>query len=93
MKYSQCYKKQFGAISINRLANKIAALEKRIRSPIDNLRAKRMYRGTSNEDPELHMREAAEWLVRAQDAGSNRGVSYGAEFGGDFLESYPETTG
>jgi hypothetical protein len=37
--------------------------------------------------------EAAGWLQRAQDAGSDRGVSYGADFGGPFLESYPETTG
>jgi len=34
-----------------------------------------------------------QWLIRAQDAGRNRGVSYGVEFGGSFLESYPETTG
>jgi len=53
----------------------------------------RMYQPTSNEDPELHLREGAEWLLRAQDAGSDRGVSYGVNFGDQFLESYPETTG
>ena len=37
--------------------------------------------------------EAAQWLARTQDAGSDRGISYGADIGGPFLESYPETTG
>ena len=39
------------------------------------------------------MREALEWLKRAQDAGVDRGVSYGVIFGEDFDVSYPETTG
>lgn len=47
----------------------------------------------SNLDPELHLREAAGWLARAQDSGTDRGVSYGADFGQGFLPSYPETTG
>jgi len=47
----------------------------------------------SNLDPGLHLREAAAWLMRAQDFGSDRGVSYGARFGEGFLPSYPETTG
>ena len=47
----------------------------------------------SNLDPELHLREAAAWLKRAQDADGDRGVSYGTHFGGVFLPSYPETTG
>jgi hypothetical protein len=34
-----------------------------------------------------------EWLKRAQDAGVDRGVSYGVLFGRDFDVSYPETTG
>jgi uncharacterized protein YyaL (SSP411 family) len=34
-----------------------------------------------------------EWLKRAQDAGADRGVSYGAYFGQEFDLSYPETTG
>jgi hypothetical protein len=33
------------------------------------------------------------WLKRAQDAGNDRGVSYGVAFGKDFAASYPETTG
>lgn len=40
-----------------------------------------------------HVREATEWLKRAQDAGVDRGVSYGVFFGEDFDVSYPETTG
>jgi hypothetical protein len=40
-----------------------------------------------------HIREAVAWLKRAQDAGTDRGVSYGVLFGEDFDVSYPETTG
>src|ERR1700735_429259 len=46
-----------------------------------------------NLEPETHLREAALWMCRAQDHGSDRGVSYGAVFGQSFLPSYPETTG
>ena len=46
-----------------------------------------------NLDLDLHLREAASWLCRAQDSGADRGVSYGTPFGKDFLPSYPETTG
>ncbi len=46
-----------------------------------------------NLHPELHIREAAEWLIRAQDFGSDRGISYGCNFGDGFLPSYPETAG
>jgi hypothetical protein len=41
----------------------------------------------------VHISEASQWLVRAQDWGTDRGVSYGCEFGQGFLPSYPETTG
>jgi hypothetical protein len=47
----------------------------------------------SNLDPEVHVKEAADWFCRAQDAGSDRGISYGCVFGEGFLTSYPETTG
>ena len=47
----------------------------------------------NNLDLDLHIREAAEWLMRAQDTGSDRGISYGARFGQPFSPSYPETTG
>lgn len=40
-----------------------------------------------------HIREAAAWLCRAQDAGTDRGIAYGVKFGDDWLASYPETTG
>jgi hypothetical protein len=46
-----------------------------------------------NLNAALHIREAAEWLCRAQDHGNDAGVAYGAVFGEDFLSSYPETTG
>ncbi len=47
----------------------------------------------ANVDTAVHLREAAGWLVRAQDAGEDRGVSYGVRFGEGFDLSYPETTG
>ncbi|HVQ13701.1 MAG TPA: hypothetical protein VMS40_08925 [Vicinamibacterales bacterium] len=47
----------------------------------------------SDLDPRRHLDAAIEWLKRAQDAGRDRGVSYGVRFGADFQESYPETTG
>src|SRR5215471_16110047 len=46
-----------------------------------------------NLDLERHIAEAAAWLGRAQDAGNDRGVAYGAVLGQAFLASYPETTG
>jgi hypothetical protein len=48
---------------------------------------------SSNLDRSRHLFEAIEWLKRAQDAGPDRGVSYGVRFGQDFDVSYPETTG
>ena len=44
-------------------------------------------------DRARHLRGALDWLMRAQDAGSDRGVSYGVRFGAAFDVSYPETTG
>ncbi|MGH7681806.1 MAG: hypothetical protein ACRENN_07445 [Candidatus Eiseniibacteriota bacterium] len=44
-------------------------------------------------DLEQHLREAMEWLKRAQDVGVDRGISYGVRFGREFDVSYPETTG
>ena len=46
-----------------------------------------------NLDLEAHLSAALDWLKRAQDAGDDRGVSYGVRFGSDFDVSYPETTG
>lgn len=44
-------------------------------------------------DLERHLNEGVAWLKRAQDAGTDDGVSYGAVFGREFDASYPETTG
>lgn len=44
-------------------------------------------------DLQCHINEAMQWLKRAQDYGSDQGVSYGVYFGEDFDVSYPETTG
>jgi len=44
-------------------------------------------------DRDRHLAAAMAWLKRAQDAGTDRGVSYGVRFGEDFDVSYPETTG
>ena len=46
-----------------------------------------------NLDRRQHHEQAMEWLKRAQDAGTDRGVSYGVLFGEDYDASYPETTG
>jgi len=47
----------------------------------------------SNLDLDAHLTAALDWLKRAQDAGTDRGVSYGVVFGQGFDASYPETTG
>jgi len=47
----------------------------------------------SNLDLDAHLTAALDWLKHAQDAGTDRGVSYGVAFGRDFDASYPETTG
>ena len=60
---------------------------------IDRLLCGGLYHETDNSDPALHMQAALGWLMRAQDAGADRGISYGVPFGQDFLPSYPETTG
>jgi hypothetical protein len=53
-----------------------------------------LYSPDANDlDLQRHLHEAMEWLKRAQDAGTDRGVSYGVRFGQDFDLSYPETTG
>jgi len=53
-----------------------------------------LYSPDANDlDLQHHLHEAMEWLKRAQDAGADRGVSYGVFFGQDFDVSYPETTG
>ncbi len=60
----------------------------------DRIRRGSLYHDSpADTDIERHLREAVDWLKRAQDTGADRGVSYGADFGGPFLASYPETTG
>jgi hypothetical protein len=40
-----------------------------------------------------HLREAMNWIYRAQDATTDRGVSHSYEIGKGWKRSYPETTG
>ena len=72
---------------VGSLVNSVAlAVEKR--------RYAKLYSGLhANLDVESHLREAAAWIARAQDSGTDSGVAYGARFGRPFLPSYPETTG
>jgi hypothetical protein len=49
----------------------------------DRLRRGGLYRSPPTDTGiERHLLEAVEWLKRAQDAGTDKGVSYGADFGG-----------
>ncbi len=71
---------------------------RRISSTIADTRERRRLAPLYQPDPsdldrEKHLQEALDWLKRAQDAGDDRGVSYGVKFGEDFDRSYPETTG
>ena len=79
-----------GAIMPNRLAQTASRI-----SELRDWMSYRKYFPKPNgcRDLDLHIAEAAAWLVRAQDAGDDRGVAYGAVLGQDFLASYPETTG
>jgi len=77
---------------------KTKAVARRVLRPllegVDRLRWASLYTPLHNNlDPDQHIREAAQWLVRAQDSGNDRGVAYGARFGGPLEPSYPETTG
>src|SRR4051812_25659207 len=61
---------------------------------VDRFRRSGLFRGSpSDTNLDRHLNEAIEWLKRAQDSSADRGVSYGADFGGPWLGSYPETTG
>ncbi len=69
-----------------------------VSSPVRNRQTRRrkelLYTGVHDRlNPESHIRSAADWLRRAQDTGTDRGVSYGVELGEGYLPSYPETTG
>lgn len=72
----------------------LRSIKSQIELEVLKIRLRRHYpKCSDNTDRELHIREAARWLCRAQDFGSDRGVSYGSEFGLGFMPSYPETTG
>jgi len=72
----------------------IVRLKRAAEREIEKRRLKNKYTDLHNNlDIESHIEAAANWLKRAQDAGTDRGVSYGARFGQGFLMSYPETTG
>ena len=76
------------------MISQLRALKSFATDSADRLRRGGLYHGAGKEAGiERHIKEAADWLKRAQDAGTNRGVSWGVNFGGPFLESYPETTG
>jgi uncharacterized protein YyaL (SSP411 family) len=76
------------------LKREASSLKREASLYVDRLRRGNLYQPPPADiHVDRHLREAVEWLTRAQDAGPNRGVSYGADFGGPFLESYPETTG
>lgn len=88
-----CTRRNEVVLGVPILQNPKHALQK-IAGDINRLRWGKYYVcDGSNLDIEAHLHEAAQWLVRAQDAGADQGVSYGARFGGDFYASYPETTG
>lgn len=76
----------------------IAKVKRRLVYALNRWREKRRLAPLYNPDPtdldlRRHLHEAMEWLKRAQDTGTDRGVSYGTVFGQDFDVSYPETTG
>lgn len=63
-------------------------------APVRKFRLAPLYSALHNNlDFNLHIFEAAEWLKRAQDHGTDNGVSWGTRFGSGFRASYPETTG
>ena len=76
------------------MISQLKALRSQTLLRIDRFRRGRLFHDSrSDTDLDRHLCEAVSWLKRAQDYGVDRGVSYGADFGGPFLDSYPETTG
>ena len=78
-----------------RLARRTASkVRHRVNAAMEKWRLADLYSPDHSDlDESRHIAAAVGWLKRAQDAGSDRGVSYGVRFGSDFQESYPETTG
>jgi uncharacterized protein YyaL (SSP411 family) len=80
------------------LLNLVGKVKRRIDDFLENRRQRTELAPLYSPDPnnlslDEHLNEAMAWLKRAQDAGTDGGVSYGVRFGGDFDVSYPETTG
>ncbi len=76
------------------MISQLKALRRSALLQVDQFRRSHLFHDSlHNTDIDQHLAEAAGWLKRAQDNGTDRGVSYGADFGGPWLESYPETTG
>jgi hypothetical protein len=74
--------------------NAVGGLARSWRERREKIRLAPLYAPDANDlDVTRHIRGTIEWLQRAQDAGTDRGVSYGVFFGENFDVSYPETTG
>lgn len=79
---------------LSQVKNVLRPIDQRRRGALDWLHWWPRYgRVRDNVDRAAHLQAAADWLVRAHDAGDDRGVSYGAAIDGGFQASYPETTG
>jgi hypothetical protein len=87
---------------LSKLELNMLGISRKVKSKLADLRERRRQRlelaplyspDPNNLDLEQHLREALDWLKRAQDSGADRGVSYGVFFGQEFDVSYPETTG
>jgi hypothetical protein len=75
-------------------AHAVSALAHSWRERREKIRLAPLYAPDADDlDVMRHIRGTIDWLKRAQDAGTDRGVSYGVFFGRDFDVSYPETTG
>jgi hypothetical protein len=75
-------------------AHAVSGLARSWRERRERIRLAPLYAPDAGDlDATRHIREIIDWLKRAQDAGADRGVSYGVLFGEDFDVSYPETTG
>lgn len=75
-------------------AHMVSGLARSWRERRERIRLAPLYAPDAGDlDATRHIREIIDWLKRAQDAGADRGVSYGVLFGEDFDVSYPETTG
>jgi hypothetical protein len=87
-------------LSIETLKRKVAEVHPSHREAAAETRRDRAIHSVPAQSDEIHLKETAKWLIRAQDAGNDRGVSraYSASalsaagYKG-WEPSYPETTG